>query len=113
MATNADKEMTENLDKIRADIAALSETVKTLVSDTAGIQSTLRKKFDETTRQAASMGEKMMHEAADMGNDALHAATRQASEAIDTIEVKITRNPFASVLIALGLGFAIGLLNRR
>jgi ElaB/YqjD/DUF883 family membrane-anchored ribosome-binding protein len=113
MATTTDKDMSENLDKLRADIAALSATVKTLVADTSGIQSTLKKKFDETTRQASSMGEKIIKDATDMSNDALHAAARQASNTIDEVEVKITRNPFASVLIALGVGFAIGLLNRR
>lgn len=113
MATNADKEMADNLDKIRADIAALSATVKTLVSDTSGIQSTLKKKLDETARQATATGEKILQDATDMGNDAVHAAVKQATGAIDEVEVKITRNPFTSVLIALGVGFAFGLLNRR
>ncbi|MEP0322079.1 DUF883 family protein [Bauldia litoralis] len=113
MATTTDKEMSENLDKLRADIAALSATVKTLVSDTSGIQSTLKKKFDETTQQASSMGERIIKDATGMGNDALAAAAKQASSTIDEVEVKITKNPFASVLIALGVGFAVGLLNRR
>jgi ElaB/YqjD/DUF883 family membrane-anchored ribosome-binding protein len=113
MATSADKEMAESLDRIRADIAALSDTVKTLVSDTAGIQSTLKTKLNDTARHAASIGEKAIHEATDMGSEAFHAAAKHATEAVENIEVKITRNPMTSVMIALGLGFAIGLLHRR
>ena len=113
MASNADKELSDNLDQIRADISALTETVKTLVADTSGIQSSLKKKFDETRKQAGHLGEQVMKDATDMGSDALHAAARQASNKIDEVEVKITQNPFTSVLIALGVGFAVGLLSRR
>ena len=80
MASNADKELSDNLDQIRADISALTETVKTLVADTSGIQSSLKKKFDETRKQASHMGEQLLKEATDMGSDALHSAARQASK---------------------------------
>ncbi|MCP4385429.1 MAG: hypothetical protein GY798_29120 [Hyphomicrobiales bacterium] len=113
MATNAEKEMAENLDKLRADIAELSATVKTLVSDTVGAQSELKKKLDETARHAAAAGESILHGAAEKGNEALHSAAQQASHKLDEIEVKISRNPFTAVLIALGLGFVFGLMNRR
>lgn len=113
MATNAEKEMAENLDKLRADISELSATVKSLVSETAGAQSELKKKLDETARHAAAAGESILHGAAEKGNEALHAATKQATDKLDEIEIKITRNPFAAVAIALGLGFVLGLMNRR
>ena len=43
----------------------------------------------------------------------LQSAAQHASHKLDEIEIKISRNPFTAVLIALGLGFVIGLMNRR
>ncbi|WP_421724756.1 DUF883 family protein [Bauldia sp.] len=113
MATNAEKETAENLEKLRADIADLTETVKGLVSDTAGIQSELKEKLDQTARHAAAAGESILHDAAEKGHEAFDAAAKQASDKLDEIEVKITRNPFTAVMIALGIGFVFGLINRR
>lgn len=113
MATQSEKEMAQNIDQLRADIAALSSTVKTLLSDTSGIQSTLKKTLDETAQKATQAGEKILRDAGDMGNEALHAAAKQATHTLGEVEVKIARNPFAAVGIALGVGFLFGLLNRR
>ena len=113
MATQSEKEMAENIDQLRADIANLSKTVKSLISDTSGIQSTLKKTLDETAQRATRTGEKILKDAGDMGSEALHAAAKQATHTIDDIEIKITRNPFAAVAVALGIGFMFGLLNRR
>ena len=42
MATPTEKEMNEALDKIRSDITSLTDSVKTLMADSAGIQSALK-----------------------------------------------------------------------
>jgi hypothetical protein len=42
MATNTDKDVAEQLETIRADISALSETVSQLASHTAGIHASLK-----------------------------------------------------------------------
>ncbi|HET7716781.1 MAG TPA: hypothetical protein VFK86_14240 [Bauldia sp.] len=113
MATPTEKELSDNLDKIRADIASLTESVKTLVADSAGIQSALKSKVNATAKQAAHVGERVLNEASEMGADALHAAQKQAGEALNTVEGQIRANPFAAVLIAAGIGFAFGLFNRK
>ncbi|KAB2867143.1 MAG: hypothetical protein F9K43_14760 [Bauldia sp.] len=113
MAVNPDKELADSLERIRADIAALSGTVSQLVSDTAGIQASLRKKVNNAAKQASAAGEELMNEAVEMGGEALHAAAKSASGAVDSIEGQIVRNPMTSVLVALGLGFAIGLVSRK
>jgi len=113
MATPTEKELSDNLDRIRADIASLTESVKTLVSDSAGIQSALKSKVNATAKQAANVGERVLHEAGDMGAEALHAAQKQAGYALNNVEGQIRANPFAAVLIAVGLGFALGLINRK
>ena len=42
MATPSEKELNDNLDKIRADIASLTDSVKTLMADSAGIDAALK-----------------------------------------------------------------------
>jgi ElaB/YqjD/DUF883 family membrane-anchored ribosome-binding protein len=113
MAASPDKELADNLDKIRADIASLTESVKTLLSDSAGIQSALKSKVNATAKQAATMGERMLNEAGEMGAEAIHTAQKQATVALNSVEGQIKQNPFAAVLIALGIGFAFGIVNRK
>ncbi len=113
MATPTEKELSDNLDKIRTDIASLTESVKTLMADSAGIQSALKAKVNATAKQAANVGERMLSEASDFGSEALDAAQKQATQAVSTVEGQIRQNPFAAVLIAAGIGFAFGLINRK
>lgn len=111
MAT--EKDLADHLETIRKDIASLSETVGQLVSDTAGIQASLKKRVSAAAKQATAAGEQLVSDAADMGNDAMHAVAREASAAVNTVEREIARNPLTAVLIALGAGFAIGLMSRK
>jgi ElaB/YqjD/DUF883 family membrane-anchored ribosome-binding protein len=108
-----EKDFNDNLDKIRAEISALTDTVSKLVSDTAGMQAALKKKVNAAAKQATAMGEEFVSDAVDMGNDAIHAATRAAAGAIDNVEGQIARNPMTAVLVALGIGFAVGLVTRK
>jgi ElaB/YqjD/DUF883 family membrane-anchored ribosome-binding protein len=113
MATPTEKEMNEALDKIRADIASLTDSVKGLIADSAGIQSALKGKVNATARQAANVGERVLSEAGEFGAEALEAAQKQATHAVSSIEGQIRQNPFAAVLIAAGIGFAFALINRK
>jgi ElaB/YqjD/DUF883 family membrane-anchored ribosome-binding protein len=113
MATPTEKELSDNLDKIRSDIASLTDSVKTLMADSAGIQSALKSKVNATAKQAANVGERMLNEASEFGSEALDAAQKQATHAVNTVEGQIRQNPFAAVLIAAGIGFAFGLINRK
>ena len=113
MAAKADEDIGEHIERIRADIAALSETVSQLVSDTAGIQATLRKRVNTAARQAAATGEQILGEATAIGEEALEAAAKSAGAAINSVESQIARSPLTAVLIALGFGFAVGLLTRK
>jgi ElaB/YqjD/DUF883 family membrane-anchored ribosome-binding protein len=113
MASNPEKELSDHLERIRADISSLSDTVATLVSDTAGIKSTLKRSATNAAKQAAALGEEVMHEAHELGSEAMHAAARGANAAVHSVESQIERNPLTSVLVALGFGFAIGLMTRK
>lgn len=113
MATPTEKELSDNLEKIRADLASLTASVKALAAESAGIQSALKTKMNATAKQAVDAGERMLHQAEAMGAEALDAAQRQAAHAVNTVEGQIRQNPFAAVLIAAGIGFAFGLINRK
>jgi ElaB/YqjD/DUF883 family membrane-anchored ribosome-binding protein len=110
---STDKDLADALERIRTDISALSGTVSQLVSDTAGIQTTLKRKVNSAAKQAGQAGEQLMSDAMEMGEEALTAASRTASAALGNVEGHIARNPMASVLVALGLGFAIGIITRK
>lgn len=90
-----ERELSEHFETLRKDIAALTETVSQLVSDTAGIQASLKKRVTA------------------LGSDAFEAAAKQATAAVSSVETGIAHNPIIAVLIALGFGFAIGLIRRR
>jgi ElaB/YqjD/DUF883 family membrane-anchored ribosome-binding protein len=113
MATPTEKELTDSLDKIRSDISSLTDSVKSLVAESAGIQSALKSKVNATAKQAVNAGERALHHAEEMGAEALDVAQRQAMHAVNTVEGQIRHNPFAAVLIAAGVGFAFGLINRK
>jgi ElaB/YqjD/DUF883 family membrane-anchored ribosome-binding protein len=113
MAPRADEDLAEHIERIRADIAALSQTVAQLVNDTAGIQATLKRRVSAAAKQAAETGGDMLGEATALGEEAIEAAARGATAAVDTIETQIARNPLTAVLIALGFGFAVGLFSRK
>ena len=113
MAPRSDEELSDHVDRIRADIAALSETVRQLVGDTAGIQATLKQRVSTAAKQAAHASGDILGEAGALGEEAMEAAARGATAAVDSIETQIARNPLTAVLIALGFGFAVGLLSRK
>ena len=113
MATKAEEDLAAHVDRIRADIATLSETVGQLVKDTSGIQASLRRRVNTAARDAARVGGDMLGEATAIGEEAIDAAAKGATAAVNSIEAEIARNPLTSVLIALGFGFAVGLLTRK
>ena len=100
----------QSLDQLRTDIAALSETVARLASEgAASTRSQIRESTSRAARGASAAGEQIYQDAAALGRDAAetaHIATAQ-------IETQIARNPIATVLVALGIGFAVGIMSRR
>jgi ElaB/YqjD/DUF883 family membrane-anchored ribosome-binding protein len=102
MAASTDKDLAEQLQTIRADIAGLSETVSQLASHTAGIHASLKERLRNAARSAVGEPEKL-------GDEAMHAAARGATVAMTDIEAEIARNPLTAAIIALGFGVAVGL----
>lgn len=79
----------DDVDKLKADIAALSETLG---------------KYANATGQDAMRGVRHARE----------AAQARAQETVHTVEQQITAHPLPSLLVAFGVGLLIGkLMDRR
>lgn len=93
------EDLKENLAELRSDFKALMTTVERLAAAQAeGISSHLR----ENLRTYVGKGE-----------EALGQARQQAERVYEDVHETIERNPLTAVLIALGLGFILGLLTRH
>lgn len=92
------RKLTDDYTALRDDISKLSETVAKLVS-----------------RQADVAGDRVS-EAMGTAKAALADSAERAQDKVKCvgadIESSIERNPYSAVLIALGVGLALGLLNR-
>lgn len=118
MASNSSsQDMGESIKEIRAQIDALTKTLGDLAEDTTEMRNEFTKKVKQTSREAASLGEQIVHEAAHAGSEALNAAgnyaANSANAAAGRVEAQIVRNPVTALLVAMGLGLAIGFLTRR
>jgi hypothetical protein len=118
MASNSSSpDLGESIKEMRAQIEALTKTLGDLAEDTADMRSEFTKKVKRTSREAASLGEQIVHEAANVGSEALSAAgnyaANSANAAAGRIEAQIARNPITALIAALGLGLAIGFLTRK
>jgi ElaB/YqjD/DUF883 family membrane-anchored ribosome-binding protein len=93
------QELQEQIETLKNDISAISTTLADLLK--AGVRegrATLRRRADEYKRQ---------------GQEQADAAVGSAREYGEALEERIAQNPFSAVLVALGLGFLIGLMSRR
>ena len=118
MASNSSsQDLGESVKEIRAQIEALTKTLGDLADDTAEMRSEFTRKVKQTSREAASLGEQIVQEAAHAGTEALNAAgsyaANSANAAAGRVEAQIARNPVTALVIAMGLGLAVGLLTRR
>lgn len=118
MASNSgSQDLGESVKEIRTQIDALTKTLSDLADDTAEMKSEFTKKVKRTSREAASLGEQIVHEAAHAGSEALNAAGNYAADSANAaagrVEAQIIRNPVTALLVAMGLGLAIGLLTRK
>lgn len=98
---------------VERNMETLSDQVETLKSELAGISATL----SDLVRSGAREGRATVERAADhyvrQGRRQADAAVESARAYGDALEGQITRNPFSAVLVALGLGFLVGLMSRR
>jgi len=99
-ATEKDRQdLHKDVERLRADISKLTETVSTLVGQEAEqLKSSIGGHAKRLAEQGKSLGDQAMREA--------NAYERQAEEVI-------IRNPFTAVLVAVGVGFLFGIMSRN
>ena len=109
-ALNDKDDISLHLERLRTDFATLSETVKRLASESAAsAQSQVSDAANRAAHGASDAGHQIYRDASTLGKDAMNTASAASGQ----IETQIARNPVTSVLAAIGIGFAIGLLSRR
>jgi ElaB/YqjD/DUF883 family membrane-anchored ribosome-binding protein len=102
-------ELAEHLDRLRNDITAINTSVSNLAK--AGVsegRERVVEQLDELAQRTNELGEEITAR----GRRAARQAGDQASAVTRDLEDAINRNPLTAMLVALGLGFIIGMTSR-
>jgi ElaB/YqjD/DUF883 family membrane-anchored ribosome-binding protein len=114
MRNTTDKATRERLEKdvaaVRNDIAALTDQITDALNTFAG---SARKQARRGYKEARANVDQVVSDAQDRGGAMMDAAQDAAYSIEETLEDVITQRPLATVGIAIGLGFLIGVTWRR
>jgi ElaB/YqjD/DUF883 family membrane-anchored ribosome-binding protein len=113
MVTTPEKDFQKDLEALRADIAALTETVGSLAAQAAKAEAAIARNVRKAAKSAVGTGEEMWDEGVQLGEDAARAAVHGAHAGVSTLEDQIKKNPMNAVLIALGVGFLVGIVGHK
>jgi ElaB/YqjD/DUF883 family membrane-anchored ribosome-binding protein len=113
MASTMEKDLQKDLDALRADIRTLTDTVGKLAAEAVHTQETIARTVRRAAGRVADAGEDFVDEAAHLGKEAAGAATDAAEVGLSAVEREIKRNPVGAVLVALGIGFLVGMIGHR
>src|SRR4051795_7571236 len=95
---------------VKNDIAALTEQITDALNSFAG---TAKNQARRGYKQARANVDSAMEDASERGSAVMDAAQDAAYSIEETLEDVITQRPLATVGLALGLGFLIGVTWRR
>src|SRR6202140_5597763 len=95
---------------VKNDIAALTEQITDALNSFAG---TAKKQARRGYKQARANVDSALDDASERGTPVMDAAQDAAYSIEETLEDVIAQRPLATVGIALGLGFLLGLTWRR
>jgi ElaB/YqjD/DUF883 family membrane-anchored ribosome-binding protein len=114
MRNMTDKATHERLEKdvaaVKNDIAALTDQITDAINTFAG---SARKQARRGYKEARANVDSMVSDASDRGGAMMDAAQDAAYSIEETLEDVITQRPLATVGLAIGLGFLIGVTWRR
>src|ERR1700738_607061 len=114
MRNLTDKATYERLEKdvtaVKNDIAALTDQITDAINTFAGAAS---KQARRGYKQARANAEQTMDDMSERGGAMMGAAQDAAYSIEESLEDVITQRPLATVGLALGLGFLIGVTWRR
>src|SRR5438270_10816157 len=95
---------------VKSDIAALTEQITGALNDFAG---SATKQARRGYKQARANAASTMDDMSERGGAMMDAAQDAATSIEETLEDAITQRPLATVGLALGIGFLIGVTWRR
>jgi ElaB/YqjD/DUF883 family membrane-anchored ribosome-binding protein len=114
MRNMTDKATYERLEKdvaaVKNDIAALTDQITDALNSFAG---TAKKQARRGYKEARANAETAMDDMSERGSAMMDAAQDAAYSIEETLEDAITQRPLATVGLALGIGFLIGVTWRR
>ena len=114
MKDMTDKATYDRLEKdvstVKNDIAALTEQITDALNTFAG---TAGKQARRGYKQARAQVDAALDDASERGGAMMEAAQDAATTIEETLEDVITQRPLATVALALGVGFLIGVTWRR
>ncbi len=114
MRNLADKATTERLEKdvaaVKNDISALTDQITDVINSFAG---TAKKQARRGYKQARANVDSAVDDMSERGSAMMDAAQDAALSIEETLEDVITQRPLATVGLAIGLGFLIGVTWRR
>ena len=101
MATTSEKDFQDDLKALRADIAALTDTVGNLASQATRAEAGVTKSVKKAAKGAIGTGEDLLDEGVELGHDAARAATSGARAGVSSLEHQIEQNPMNAVLLGV------------
>jgi ElaB/YqjD/DUF883 family membrane-anchored ribosome-binding protein len=110
LANEATQRLEKDVTAVKNDIAALTDQITDAINTFAG---QARKQAKRGYKQARANAETALDDASERGSAMLDAAQDAAVTLEETLEDVITQRPLATVGLALGLGFLIGVTWRR
>jgi ElaB/YqjD/DUF883 family membrane-anchored ribosome-binding protein len=114
MRNMTDKATQERLEKdvaaVKNDIAALTDQITDAINTFAG---SAKKQARRGYKDARANVDSMVSDASERGGAMMDAAQDAAYSIEETLEDVITQRPLATVGLAIGLGFLIGVTWRR
>ena len=114
MRNMTDKATYERLEKdvtaVKNDISALTDQITDALNSFAG---TAKKQARRGYKQARATADSAVDDMSERGSAMMDAAQAAAHSIEESLEDVITQRPLATVGIALGLGFLIGVTWRR
>ena len=100
----------KDVSSVKGDISALTRQISDVMNSLAG---TARKEARRGYKQARAAAEDTIGDLSERGSAMMDAAQDAAHSIEETLEDVITQRPLATVGLALGLGFLIGVTWRR
>ena len=110
LTDKAQERLEKEVNAVKNDIAALTDQITDALNSFAG---TATKQARRGYKQARANAEQAVDDMSERSSAMMDAAQGAASSIGETLEDAITERPLATVGIALGIGFLIGVTWRR